>query len=579
MANNIPRPEFPRPQMVRDAWVNLNGEWDFEFDFGKTGRDRKMSEGKDYSKKILVPFCPESKLSGIEYKDFMNAVWYHRTFQKPFWNGRTILHFGACDYKTEVWVNEESVGTHMGGYASFSFDITKYLKDGENHIVVCAEDDSRSGKQPRGKQSYGYFSGGCDYTRTTGIWQTVWMENVPDVYLKSYKALPDPKNGKIDFKFSVEGSMHYTVTATAFLNGKEVGSNTVTDFPSMSIALSEVDLWDTEHPTLYDLEITVEHDDVVDFVKGYFGMRSLGWDNKTLTLNGKPVFQRLVLDQGFYMDGIYTAPTDADLKKDIELSLAMGFNGARLHQKIFEERFLYYADKLGYLVWGETGNWGMDVTEVSNLENFLPEWMEAVTRDFNHPALIGWCPFNETWDHGGKRQSDNLLAITYQVTKAMDPTRPVIDTSGFFHTPKTDVYDVHDYDQNPETFAARYESLKEDNLETAWRGGPLAEQKRQEYRGEPYFVSEYGGICWNSKVDNGWGYGNTPKSEEEFIARYKGLTEALLNNKRIAAFCYTQLYDIEQETNGLYYYDRTPKFDPAVIKAINSQKAAIETEE
>ena len=578
MANSIPRPEYPRPQMVRPSWQNLNGEWDFEFDFGKTGRDRKMYEGKDYTKKILVPFCPESKLSGIGYKDFMNAVWYHRTFPKPFPTGRTLLHFGASDYKTEVWVNEKSVGTHMGGYVSFTFDITDYLKDGENHIAVCAEDDNRSGRQPRGKQSYGYFSGGCDYTRTTGIWQTVWLENVPEVYLESYKSLPDPKNSKIDFKFQVEGSMHYTVTATAFLDGKEVGSNTVTDFPSMSMTLSEVALWDTQTPTLYDLEITVSYGDSVDFVEGYFGMRSITWDNKVIRLNDKPVFQRLVLDQGFYEDGIYTAPCDEDLKKDIELSLAMGFNGARLHQKIFEERFLYYADKMGYLVWGETGNWGMDVTEVSNLETFLPEWMEAVKRDFNHPALIGWCPFNETWDIGGRRQNDNLIAITYQVTKAMDPTRPVIDTSGFFHTEKTDIYDVHDYDQNPETFAERYESLKEDDPETAWPGGPFVEQKRQQYRGEPYFMSEYGGICWDSKVDNGWGYGNTPKSEEEFISRYKGLTEAMLKNDRICAFCYTQLYDIEQETNGLYYYDRTPKFDPKIFYDINTQKAAIEEE-
>ncbi len=575
---NIPRPEYPRPQMVREAWVNLNGSWDFEFDFGKSGRDRKMYEGKNFSKKITVPFCPESKLSGIEYKDFMNAVWYHRTFEKPFREGRTILHFGAVDYKTEVFVNEKSVGTHVGGYSSFSFDITDFLKDGENHLVVCAEDDNRSGKQPRGKQSHGFYSGGCDYTRTTGIWQTVWMENVPEVYLESYKSLPSPKNGKIDFKFSVNGSMSYTVLLKAYLNGELVGEAQTTDFPSLSMPLSKVELWELQNPVLYDLEITVTSGTSVDTVKSYFGMRSVKWDNKVITLNDKPVFQRLVLDQGFYEDGIYTAPSDEDLVKDIRLSMDMGFNGARLHQKIFEERFLYHADRMGYLVWGEQANWGLDVTEQEALIAFLPEWMEAVKRDFNHPALVGWCPFNETWDVGGRRQDDRVIAITYQVTKAMDPTRPVIDTSGFFHTEKTDIYDVHDYTQEPEVFRARYESLKEDKNETAWIGGPLEDQKRQAYRGEPYFMSEYGGICWDSRVDNGWGYGNAPKTEEEFIERYKGLTEALLDNPRICAFCYTQLYDIEQETNGLYYYDRSPKFDPAVIKAINTKKAAIEEE-
>jgi hypothetical protein len=290
-----------------------------------------------------------------------------------------------------------------------------------------------------------------------------------------------------------------------------------------------------------------------------------------ILLNNKPVYQRLVLDQGFYPTGIYTAPTDEDLRNDIEISMGLGFNGARLHEKVFEARFLYWADKLGYLVWGEHANWGLNITTPMGLERFLPEWIEVLERDYNHPSIVGWCPFNETWDLNGTKQDDNILKLVYQATKAIDKTRPVIDTSGNFHV-ITDIFDVHDYDQNPETFSQRYEGLK--TGEDVYVSFP----QRQKYDGQPYFVSEYGGIWWNpGQTDqNSWGYGNRPKSEEEFIKRYKGLTETLLQHPKMCAFCYTQLYDVEQEVNGLYTYDRKPKFDPEIIKAVNSQKAAIE---
>jgi hypothetical protein len=259
------------------------------------------------------------------------------------------------------------------------------------------------------------------------------------------------------------------------------------------------------------------------------------------------------------------------LRRDIEISLELGFNGARLHEKIFEPRFLYWADRLGYLVWGEHANWGLNITNPMGLERFLPEWLEAVERDFNHPSIVGWCPFNETWDLNGTRQDNEVLRMVYRVTKQLDPTRPVIDTSGNYHV-ETDIFDVHDYDQNPDTFQARYEPMKS--------GGPVFESfpDRQRYEGQPYFVSEYGGIWWNPGQigEEGWGYGERPKSEAEFLDRYTRLTTTLLENPKICAFCYTQLYDVEQEVNGLYTYDRKPKFDPAIIRAVNSRPAAIE---
>jgi beta-galactosidase/beta-glucuronidase len=574
----IPRPEYPRPQMVRKEWINLNGEWEFEVDYGNSGKERKWFEKKFLNQKIIVPFCPESKLSKIENKDFMNAVWYRREFEIPdtWFTDKTILHFGAVDYLTEVWINGISVGKHHGGYSSFSFDITNLLKAGKNTIFVCAQDDVRTGKQPRGKQSSSYFSKGCNYTRTTGIWQTVWLEKVPNLHISSLKVIPDPENACVHITACMSGVTEtYNLITKVLYEGKVVGEGTSTvalSQISQTISLTKTHLWEPGNPNLYDLTLSLRtKETTIDYVESYFGLRSVSWNNRVMHINGKSVFQRLVLDQGFYPDGIYTAPSDEALKNDIKIAMELGFNGARLHQKIFEPRYLYWADKLGYLVWGEHGNWGLDITTPMGLESFLPEWIEALERDFNHPSIVGWCPFNETWDVNGTKQDDEVLRITYQVTKSIDGTRPVIDTSGHYHV-ITDIYDIHDYEQNVETFAEKFEPMK--------AGGEVFDNfpNRQKYEGQPYFVSEYGGIKWDpeQKEKEGWGYGDNPKTKEEFIQRYEGLTHTLLENPNICAFCYTQLYDVEQEVNGLYTYDRKPKFDPKIFREINSLKAAIE---
>ncbi|SEK95552.1 Glycosyl hydrolases family 2 [Paenibacillus sp. cl141a] len=574
----LPRPEYPRPQWVRPQWINLNGSWQFEIDHGRSGKERGLHEPvHELTGTITVPFCPESKLSGVEYKDFMAAVWYKREFEVPKdWNGRILLHFGAVDYETEVWVNGVSVGTHRGGYTPFGFDITSHVNPGGNIVTVCAEDDVRSGRQPRGKQSGRFHSHGCDYTRTTGIWQTVWLEQVPQAYMSDMKLVGDPDNGCAHLEIKIDGNAAgHKLTASALYEGNAVGNaSAVVSGPSvkLTIPLSEVHLWETGQARLYDLELSLQGDgQASDTVQSYFGLRTIMLDGMAFRLNGKSVFQRLVLDQGFYPDGVYTAPSDEDLRKDIEISMGLGFNGARLHEKIFEPRFLYWADRLGYLVWGEHANWGLDITTAEGLSHFLPEWLEGMERDFNHPALIGWCPFNETWDRDGTKQNNDVLRIVYEVTKKMDPTRPVIDTSGNFHV-VTDIFDIHDYDQNPETFKQRYEPMK--------NGGEVYNSfpNRQQYGGQPYFISEYGGIWWNpdQKDEKSWGYGDRPTSEEAFLERYAGLTNVLLDHPMMFGFCYTQLYDVEQEVNGLYTYDRRSKFDPEVIRRINARKAAIE---
>ena len=574
---NIPRCEHPKPQFERAEWLNLNGLWAFEIDNGRSGVARKMNEA-DYklSGEITVPFCPQSKLSGVEHKDFMYGVWYQKkvVLTKEQLKKRIVLHIGAADYETTIYINGKKAGYHKGGYVSFCFDITKFVVEGENTITVNCIDDERDRLIPRGKQCEQYLSIGCDYTRTTGIWQTVWLEFTPkSAYIEKVKYYPDINTCTLTIQASLKGEG--TFKAVASYEGKAMGEIEITakgGLITANIPLKEKHLWEVGNGRLYDLELTYGEDSV----KSYFGLRNVRLDGMKFLINEKSVFQRLVLDQGFYPDGIYTAPTAEALEKDIELSMAVGFNGARLHQKIFEERFLYYCDKKGYIVWGEYPDWGLDHTYADNIYGILPEWEEEVERDFNHPAIIGWCPHNETWDKKGRKQFDDAIRLIYRTTKAMDNTRPCIDTSGNYHV-ETDIFDVHDYEQNPEIFKEHYDKLMTENI--------LHDrfEKIQHYEGQPTFVSEYGGIGWSEKaaarkgsdLQNDWGYG-VPSSEEEFISRFKGLTDALLDNDKMFALCYTQLTDVEQEKNGLYTYERKPKFDQKIFYDILTRKAAIE---
>ena len=566
----IYRTEHPKPQFMREKWLNLNGEWQFEIDNSNSGEERKLFESnKEFSLKINVPFCPESKLSGIENVDFMNAVWYKRDFEitEKQIGDLIFLHFGAVDYEAIVYINGQKCFTHKGGYVSFCVDITDYVKIGTNTLTVNAIDDTRNRLIPSGKQSKKFYSYGCFYTRTTGIWQTVWLEFVPKTHIEKVKYVTTPSNASINISAELCGSG--TFSAEAFYNGKPVGKNSITSnggVTNITIALSEKHLWEVGNGRLYDLVLTYGEDKV----NSYFGLRSLQLDGHKFLINDKSVFQRLVLDQGFYPDGIYTAPSDSELIADIERSLAIGFNGARLHEKVFEERFLYHCDRLGYIVWGEYPNWGLDHSYADSIYAILPEWLEEIERDFNHPAIVGWCPFNETWDEHGRKQFDDLLSLVYKSTKAADPTRPCIDTSGNFHV-ITDIYDLHDYEQDPEVFSKHYEPLgKNNNFEFH-----SAFENRQHYNGKkPFFISEYGGIAWTDQ--DGWGYGKSAKTSEEFLSRLKALTDTLLDNSLMFGFCYTQLTDVEQEQNGLFTYDRKSKFEAETIRKIISRKAAIE---
>ncbi|GAB4462580.1 MAG: glycoside hydrolase family 2 [Armatimonadaceae bacterium] len=589
-----PRSEYPRPQFVRQDWLCLNGEWQFEIDNGDTGIEQGLKD-RELSGKITVPFCPESELSGVEHKDFMAAVWYRRTVEIPAeWAGKNVLlHFGAVDYDATVWVNGQEVARHRGGFTPFTADLRGVAKPGETATIVVRARDYRNQPMPRGKQSNRYGSYSCFYTRTTGIWQTVWLEPVPEIALKRPRITPNVANSSFHLAQPITRNAPGLKLRATLTNetGTVATAETRADLdfaPHLTLTVPEDKrrLWSIEDPHLYGLtiELVDEAGNVVDSAESYAGLRSVALDGKKILLNGKVVFQRLVLDQGYYPDGVLTAPSDEALKKDIELSQAAGFNGARLHQKVFEERFLYWADKLGYIVWGEFADWGCggygrEDDHQQPTVSYVAQWLEAVERDYNHPALVGWCGLNETWQplHDRITVLDDATRAIFLAAKALDTTRPVLDTSGYAHrVAETDVYDSHDYDQKPGTFTERHAGLADDK--------PYINKHRDReqslpYRGQPYFVSEFGGIWWNPHVKEGedsWGYGERVKSLDEFYTRFEGLCDALLDNPDMFGYCYTQLTDIQPEENGIYTFWREPKFDIERIRAIQERTAAIE---
>jgi hypothetical protein len=572
----VPRAEHPRPDAFRPNWATLNGQWQFEIDDQGDGEARGLISGKDLSSTITVPFCPESTLSGIGHYGIMKHTWYRRAFEvpQPMQGRRVRLHFGAVDYQARVWINGRLAGSHIGGSVPFDFDISPLLRAGENELVVHVLHDVASGKEPTGKQTH-TISEGCVYTRTTGIWQPVWLEAVGSSFVETISIAPDPDRSRVLIEAEVNGSdAGLTLTAEAFVDGQSVGSDSCPVSGRehhLVLNLSRKRLWEPGAPFLYDLKFTLARGaEPVDEMSSYFGLRSVSIQGRSILINGKRVFQRLILDQGFYPDGEWTAPSDEALKSDIERAMAAGFNGARLHQKVFEPRYLYWADKLGYLVWGEFPNWGFDY-HPADYANYINEWNEVLIRDRNHPSIIGWCPFNES-----PVQAGELQQIIWRQTTALDPSRPVLETSGWTHTVANPlVLDDHDYNQIPAKFKQRWQEFFDHRpVEGVPERYGVASAARAD-RGVPFMVSEFGGIGW--ATEGGWGYGDGPKTEDEFYARYGGLVAALLDNPNLFGFCYTQLTDVEQEHNGLYYYDRRPKFDLRRLHDFTARPAAYET--
>lgn len=588
------RAEYPRPQFVREQWMCLNGVWEFEVDQADSGAGRDLLR-RGLNQRILVPFAPESELSGICASDFLEAVWYRRVVPIPAdWAGkRLLLHFQAVDHDATVWVNGAQAGRHRGGFSSFTLDITALASPGAPAEIVVRARDSRHGSQARGKQSTDLTPHGVLYPRTTGIWQTVWLEPVPEVHLERPRITPQAGTGQLHVELPVSQSVPGAICRVAVFG--EAGELTAEQAGIgadraprlvLTIPAGQVRLWSPADPYLYRLLIQMLGQDghVIDEATSYAGLRSVAVADTAVLLNGEPLFQRLVLDQGWYGDGLMTAPSDDALVRDIQLAQAAGFNGARLHQKVFEERYLYHADRLGYLVWGEFGDWGCGTGPGADRQrptaSYITQWLEILQRDYSHPSIIGWCPMNET--HQPLRDDlsvlDDVQRGMFLAVKAMDQSRPVIDSSGYAHrVAEADVYDSHCYEQDPDRFASLMAGLAHGNPFVNM--GPDDSPWSLPYNGQPYFCSEFGGIWWSPGDQFGersWGYGHPPSSEEEWYERFAGLINPLLDNPLMFGYCFTQLTDVFQERNGIYSFDRRAKFDVARIRKVQGRPAAFE---
>lgn len=526
--------EHPRPLLQRRRWINLDGAW--EFGAGPSER---------FDRTIKVPFCPQSELSGLHLADPGDVVWYRRRFDAPPAE-RLILHFGAVDYRATVWVNGDQVASHEGGHTPFSADISGVARAAENVLVVRVEDPLADRTIPRGKQHWTAKPEGIFYTPTTGIWQTVWLEPLPARCIESLRVIPDLEGGSVDVNVVAEGEVEVVATFDGRIVGKRRGSG--------SIGLDEIHEWSPETPNLYGLQVTLDDQ---DFVQSYFGMRRLELREGKFWLNGEPYVQRLVLDQGYFPGGVMTPRSSEDFKRDILLAKSMGFNGARMHQKIEDPRYLYWADFIGFLVWAEMPS--LRAPSPEGERRLAREWEQAVIRDRDHPCIVTWVPVNES--DGMGREPSAFLDAMYSSTKRLDPSRPVVSNDGWDHA-TTDVCTLHDYAGTAQ-MAARYRTV-EGALEPSARPRP-AYLPGYSYRGEPIIVSEFGGIRLQGA--DGWGYSEA-RDSSDLLNIYRELIEALMAPGPVEGFCYTQLYDVEQEQNGLLTFDRRPKIEPELLRPI-----------
>lgn len=577
---SIPRPEYPRPDFQRENWLNLNGVWEFEFDDpeGEGALRDRIAGTAALSRKITVPFCYQSALSGIGVDETHEIVWYRRTFDVPaeFGKDRVFLNFGAVDYECEVWINGMRAGGHEGGHVPFRFDVTRILRSSGNVMAVRVRDIDDPA-QPRGKQTWRGERFGCWYTPTTGIWQTVWLETSGAASLETARLTPDFDARSVHAEFCFDRVLSdMTVTAEASFLGKFVARQTVSVtecLTRMTIELpwrDELDdtfFWRPESPNLFDLSLTVSSGGaVVDSVKTYFGMRKIAVQNGLILLNNAPYAQKLILDQGYWPESLLTPPSDDAIRADIELAKSFGFNGARKHQKAEDPRFAYWADKLGFLVWTEMPS-TYRFTERSMMST-IREWADIVRRDYNHPSIVTWVPINESWgvwNALSDARMQNFSSAMYRLTKALDPTRLVSSNDGWEQV-ESDICAIHDYEASGENFRKkiadlpRYLSGKSD-----WR---MIYADGAKHDGEPLLLTEYGGISFAGSKPGEWGYRETVKTEEEFLDRFRSMTEAALDSGAFAGVCYTQLTDVMQEVNGLMTADRKPKVAPEKVRKI-----------
>ncbi len=564
---------YPRPLLERAEWFCLNGLWDFALD---PEAQWSAPEQVGWDSKILVPFSPETPASGIANTGFYRACWYRCTFRAPEKeNKRLILHFGAVDYAATIWVNGSIAGTHEGGYTPFEIDVTDFIfGPGLQTIVVRAEDDPTDLSKPRGKQDWQLNPHGIWYARTTGIWQTVWLERVPQASMCYVRLTPNLERWEIGLELRTEGEprdglrLHTTLTADGMLVADdsytviagEVSRRIALSDPGIDDSRNEL-LWTPESPKLIDVRLRLEKPDgeVVDEATTYTALRSVGIQGDRFVLNGRPYPLRLALDQGYWPDSGLTTPGDDSLRLDVELAKGIGLNGVRKHQKIEDPRYLYWADRLGLLVWEEMPS--AYRYNKRSIQRLTREWMKVLERDVSHPCIVAWVPFNESWgvpDLPDSPAQRNYVRALYHLTKSLDPTRPVIGNDGW-ESVATDIIGIHDYDDDPQRLARRYgtdESLPR-LLKRERPGGRLLllEESAQSL---PIMLTEFGGIAFSPDYNGTWGYSRCDTSEE-FGARVMDLLSVARSLPVLAGFCYTQFTDTYQEVNGLFFSDRSTK--------------------
>lgn len=565
--NSIMRAELPNPSFARERWRTLNGQWDFLMDPEdclQVGGVDKLS----WDRTIRVPFCYESELSGIGSDAPSRSVWYRRSFAvtEEECSATVLLHFGAVDYRARVWVNGQYVGTHEGGFTPFAFEVQQYLHKGENTLVVKAE-DSYSRELPRGKQMCGRRPCSCFYRNTTGIWQSVWLEFTGCDYITDIRITPDLDRNRADFVIRINGEHPSEIALTIRKESQVIGTMTVAceskniccsfGFQENGVFSVENLYWTPEKPNLIDVEVTLIHDGKkYDTVSTYFGMRKIHVCGEEIYLNNSPLYQRLVLDQGYWPEGLMTAPSDEAIRRDVEMTKELGFNGARKHQKIEDPRYYYWADKLGLLVWGEMPS-NYDFTPEGQ-RMLLSELQAFVRRDYNHPCIVTWIPFNESWgvhEIAGDSRQKSFVKAVYHLLRSLDESRLVGSNDGWEQLELTDFCGIHDYDISPENFATRYMDIEKTmrgsvNFKPIYAAG-------EQYNGVPVLITEMGGVKLVN--DDGWGYNQAMSDEEGMLQYLRSVMRAVRSHRQIRGFCYTQLTDVQQETNGLLDAARKPK--------------------
>lgn len=594
---NYLRSEYPRPQFERKNWQNLNGAWDFRFDDDDKGlRERWYMPDSPFPIQINVPFVYECELSGINTREQHDIIWYKRNFDAPSLTPQQhlLLHFGAVDYQTQVFLNGQMVKEHTGGETPFSVDITPFLTEGTTQNLCLRVYDPLTNQEiPRGKQFWEFKPKGIWYTRSSGIWQTVWMEVVNEQRIESLAIKPDLDSGSVEFTVQTNTSapntwlklqIHYQDKLFVETQIKCVGPTLKfsvdifgSDIFRTGFHGADEYIWSPEYPNLFTVELTlsdINSNLEIDSVRSYFGMRKIHTENGIIYLNNKPYYQKLVLDQGYWPRSLLTAPTDDDYRLDISLAKEMGFNGCRKHQKLEDPRFLYWADQLGFLVWEECSSTPLFTTE-SQIAIY-DSWKSVYQRDRNHPCIVAWVPLNESWGvpqiQSNQRQQHWAQAL-YHLLRSLDDTRLVSSNDGWDQT-ITDICAIHNYklgkDADDSEFAQFCETLtSKEALVSQFVSGHPVYATGFGYRGEPILITECGGIGFATNQISDWSYLGV-SSAAEFLATYRRLISTLRSSQYVQGFCYTQLTDVEQEVNGLLTYERTPKFDLKELRQINA---------